>query len=53
MKKMNLILLSLLLSSCLFAGTYSGGAGTSADPYQIGTTGDLIELSNTSGECEK
>ena len=26
---------------------YSGGSGTSSDPYQIATTDDLIELSNT------
>lgn len=31
----------------IYAGTYSGGAGTLGDPYQIATTADLIELSNT------
>jgi hypothetical protein len=50
MKKLTLLLLSLLLSSVLFAGTYSGGSGDSGDPYQIATTADLIELSNTSGD---
>ena len=34
----------------IFAGTYSGGSGTSGDPYQIATTDDLIELSNTSAD---
>jgi hypothetical protein len=33
-----------------FAGTYSGGAGTSGDPYKIATTADLIELSKTSAD---
>ncbi|MFO7874530.1 MAG: GLUG motif-containing protein, partial [Bacteroidales bacterium] len=32
---------------------YSGGIGTSDDPYQIATTDDLIELSNTSGDWDK
>ena len=32
------------------SGTYSGGSGTSGDPYQIATTADLIELSNTSAD---
>ena len=29
-------------------GTYSGGSGTSGDPYQISVASDLTELSNTS-----
>ena len=53
MKKLTLLLFSLLLSSALFAGIYSGGSGTSGDPYQIATTDDLIELSNTSGDWDK
>jgi hypothetical protein len=32
------------------AGTYSGGAGTGADPYRIGTVGDWLELTVTSGD---
>ena len=28
-----------------YTGTYSGGTGSSGDPYQIATLGDLIELS--------
>ncbi|MCF8348566.1 MAG: T9SS type A sorting domain-containing protein [Bacteroidales bacterium] len=31
-------------------GVYSGGSGTEGAPYQIATTADLIELSNTSGD---
>ncbi len=34
----------------IFAGTYSGGDGSSGNPYQISNTDDLIELSNTSGD---
>lgn len=40
----------LMVSVTLLAGTYSGGSGTSGAPYQIATTDDLIELSNTSGD---
>ncbi len=32
------------------APPYSGGSGTSGDPYQIANTDDLIELSNTSDD---
>ena len=31
---------------------YSGGSGTSGDPFQIATTGDLIDLSNFSGDWD-
>ncbi len=40
----------LMISASLTAGTYSGGSGTEATPYQIADTDDLIELSNTSGD---
>lgn len=52
MKKLLLLITTFFLISAMqiFAGTYSGGAGTSGDPYQIATTDDLIELSNTSNE---
>ncbi|MEE4196065.1 MAG: GLUG motif-containing protein, partial [Bacteroidales bacterium] len=53
MKKIILLLFSLLLNSILLAGIYSGGSGTSLDPYQIETPDDLIELSNTSGDWDK
>ncbi|MCF8219593.1 MAG: hypothetical protein K9I29_06620 [Bacteroidales bacterium] len=50
MKRLTLLLFSLLFSVLMLAGTYSGGSGTSGDPYQIATTSDLIELSNTSSD---
>ncbi len=53
MKKMvKILLISALIicSSSLFAGTYSGGSGTSGSPYQIETLADLIELSTTSAD---
>jgi len=36
-----------------FAGTYSGGDGTSGNPYLIATAEDLIELSNTSADWDE
>ncbi|WP_421949125.1 GLUG motif-containing protein [Phaeodactylibacter xiamenensis] len=33
--------------------TYSGGAGTQGDPYQIATAADLIALSGISGDWDK
>ncbi len=48
-KKLILLLAIIFMGIALLsAGTYSGGSGTSGDPYQIATTADLIELSNTS-----
>lgn len=35
------------------AGTYSGGDGSSSDPYQLGTLADLSELCQTSGDWDK
>lgn len=43
-------LASMVFASGLSAGTYSGGDGSSGNPYQITTTDDLIELSNTSDD---
>ncbi|OYT16058.1 MAG: hypothetical protein B7C24_09770 [Bacteroidetes bacterium 4572_77] len=50
-----LIVALLLVVSCasLFAQGYSGGDGTEGNPYQIGTTGDLIDLTQTSGDWDK
>ena len=48
-----IVIITFLLSESLFAGTYSGGSGTSGDPYKIATTADLIELSTTSGDWDK
>lgn len=53
MKKNLLFICVLLLSTTLFAQTYSGGAGTLADPYQIATKADLKYLSENSGEWAK
>ncbi|MFA4838218.1 MAG: hypothetical protein WC703_01915 [Candidatus Neomarinimicrobiota bacterium] len=51
MKRRALIVCAVVFSlSGAFAGTYSGGAGTSGSPYQIANLNDLLELSNTSGD---
>ena len=54
MKKTNLLtglfMAAMLLFSAISHAQYSGGSGTSGDPYQIATKDDLIELSNTSGD---
>ncbi|MEA1987134.1 MAG: GLUG motif-containing protein [Candidatus Marinimicrobia bacterium] len=43
------ISLILMLTVCVvFAGAYSGGSGSSADPYQIADLDDLQELSDSS-----
>lgn len=43
-----LIFILFLSFNSLLAAPYSGGSGTSGDPYQIASTDDLISLSNTS-----
>ena len=51
--KKRILLLSLLTVFCftsLIARSYSGGIGTEADPYQIASIADLIELSNTTAD---
>ncbi|HRP03004.1 MAG TPA: GLUG motif-containing protein, partial [Candidatus Kapabacteria bacterium] len=55
MKKYTLLGLLFLLFGAINAlsGTYSGGDGTSGNPYQISKTADLIELANTSGDWSK
>lgn len=50
MKK--LFVLSFLFAFC-FAGTYSGGAGTSSNPYHIDNLNDLNELSSTTADWDK
>jgi hypothetical protein len=40
----------LLLAGIGYSGTYSGGAGTSVDPYQIANIADWEELGNTAGD---
>ncbi|MBN2777480.1 MAG: fibronectin type III domain-containing protein, partial [Bacteroidales bacterium] len=41
------ILIFILFASINLKAQYSGGSGTSLDPYQIANADDLIELSNT------
>ncbi len=51
MKKLYiLMMLFLAMGSDSFAGTYSGGDGTSGNPYLISTLDDLHELSSTSAD---
>jgi len=48
--QISILMILLLAGIKLTAGTYSGGTGTSGDPYQIATLADLIELSTTSDD---
>ena len=45
-----LVLILLVLGRWELALSYSGGAGTSADPYQIASGVDLLELMNAPGD---
>ncbi len=47
------LMMLLAMSSSLMAQNYSGGAGTSGVPYQIGNLTDLQYLSEHSGEWSK
>ncbi|MBN1125778.1 MAG: hypothetical protein JXA82_12280 [Sedimentisphaerales bacterium] len=47
------ILAISIASTPLVAGTYSGGAGTEEDPYQISTAQDLIDLGQTKRDYNK
>ena len=53
MKSVIITIALCLLSGLLFGYPYSGGSGTEADPYQIGTKADLKYLSETSAEWSK
>jgi hypothetical protein len=46
------ILTLIILANVSFAGTYSGGFGTEAEPYQIGTVSDWQELMATSDDWD-
>ena len=48
-----LVVLVIFSFDGVLAATYSGGSGTSGDPYQISSKADLIELSNTSTDWDK
>ena len=45
-----MLIMLLAMSTGLMAGTYSGGSGTSSNPYQIANLDDLQELSTTSAD---
>ena len=45
-----ILLLAMSGQAMVFAGSYSGGSGTSSAPYQISNLADLQELSQTSGD---
>ncbi len=45
-----LLIMLLAMSTGLMAGTYSGGDGSSGNPYQIANLTDLGELSSTSAD---
>lgn len=47
------VLFIVLFNPLFFAGTYSGGSGTSESPYQIANLNDLAELSGASGDWNK
>ncbi len=49
-KQIIFLILLMVAFSVSFAGIYSGGNGTQANPYQIATTNNLIELSNTQSD---
>ncbi len=53
--KSTLILIStfIMLPLISLAGTYSGGDGSSSDPYQLGTLADLSELCQTTGDWDQ
>ena len=44
---------SIFLLSSSLASAYSGGSGTPADPYQIATAQDLIDLGRTEDDYGK
>lgn len=44
-KKLSLLLSVLFLTQVGFSQNYSGGTGTKEDPFKIGTTEDLVNLS--------
>jgi len=43
----SVLIVFLIFGLSVFGFAYSGGNGTSNDPYQIDTKADLIELSNS------
>ena len=56
MKKLleiTILIIVIVSSTSLVAQSYSGGSGTSGDPYKIGNKADLKYLSEHSGEWSK
>jgi hypothetical protein len=49
-QKTAILAVLVLVANAAFAGTYGGGCGTEAMPYQIGKLGDWQELMTTSGD---
>ncbi len=47
------ILVYIVTIHFILAGTYSGGKGTTVDPYKISSANDLIELSQTPKDWDK
>ncbi|NLH16581.1 MAG: formylglycine-generating enzyme family protein, partial [Phycisphaerae bacterium] len=43
----------IVFSTAAFAGVYSGGDGSAANPYRIGRADDWVELMNTQGDWGK
>jgi hypothetical protein len=52
-KSLIAMVITLLVCSSGLAGTYSGGTGTTTDPYQIATAADWLELVNTTTDRTK
>ncbi|MDD2599076.1 MAG: hypothetical protein PHO37_07620 [Kiritimatiellae bacterium] len=44
---------SLIMTMCLSAAAYSGGSGTSLDPYRISSKADLLELAGKPADYGK
>ncbi len=53
MKEVVVSVFYLMFFPCFLFAQYSGGQGTSSNPYKIGTPEDLIKLSNTSSHWGK
>ena len=48
-----LVLIGALHAPAAYAATYSGGSGTSGDPYLISTSEDLVDLANMISSTER
>ena len=50
MKNLAIAIVVIAVTSNVLAGTYSGGAGSAAEPYKISDVNDINELRVTSGD---